>query len=70
MAPPTAIDVEGVLDTESIVLPDPLTVNGVSARRAKAGQFSAGVAAFTTSDHFKSPVSIFHLGETIMSNES
>ncbi|KAA8573985.1 hypothetical protein EYC84_005524 [Monilinia fructicola] len=55
MSPPTAIDVEGVIDTESIVIPDPLTVNGVSARRAKAGPFSAGVAAFTTSDHFKSP---------------
>ncbi|KAM0129988.1 hypothetical protein ACHAO1_008140 [Botrytis cinerea] len=55
MAPPTAIDIEGVVDTESIVLPDPLTVNGVSARRAKAGKFVAGVAAFTTSDHFKNP---------------
>ena len=60
MAPPTAIDVEGVVDTEAIVLPDPLTVNGVSARRAKAGKFVAGVAAFTTSDHFKNPVGIFY----------
>ncbi|KAB8303389.1 hypothetical protein EYC80_004818 [Monilinia laxa] len=55
MSPPTAIGVEGVIDTEPVIIPDPLTVNGVSARRAKAGQFSAGVAAFTTSDHFKSP---------------
>lgn len=70
MSPPTAIDVEGVIDTESIVIPDPLTVNGVSARRAKAGPFSAGVAAFTTSDHFKSPVGAFSLEEITMSNES
>jgi len=57
MAPPTAIDIEGVTDTQAIVLPDPLTVNGVSARRAKAGKFSYGTAAFTSSDFFKSPVS-------------
>lgn len=71
MAPPTAIDVEGVVDTEAIVLPDPLTVNGVSARRAKAGKFVAGVAAFTTSDHFKSPVGIFYprdIGHFLMSH--
>jgi aromatic amino acid aminotransferase I len=58
MAPPTAIDIEGVTDTQAIVLPDPLTVNGVSARRAKAGKFSYGTAAFTSSDFFKSLVSI------------
>lgn len=61
MSPPTAIDVEGVRNTETVVIPDPLTVNGVSARRAKAGQFIAGVAAFTTSDHFKTPVGIIFL---------
>ncbi|RAL66183.1 hypothetical protein DID88_005855 [Monilinia fructigena] len=55
MSPPTAIDVEGVTDTDSVVIPDPLTVNGVFGRRAKAGKFSAVFAAFTTSDHFKSP---------------
>ncbi|KAF4628817.1 hypothetical protein G7Y89_g9336 [Cudoniella acicularis] len=53
MAPPTAIDIEGVTDTEAIVLPDPLTLNGVSARRAKAGKLVAGTAAFTSSDFFK-----------------
>jgi hypothetical protein len=58
MAPPTAIDVEAVTDTEAIVMPDPLTVNGVSARRAKAGKLIAGVAAATSSDQFKTPVSI------------
>jgi hypothetical protein len=58
MAPPTAIDVEAVTDTEAFVIPDPLTVNGVSARRAKAGKLIAGVAAATSSDQFKTPVSI------------
>ena len=56
MAPPTAIDIEGVTDTQAIVLPDPLTINGVSARRIKAGKLVAGTAAFTSSDHFKSQV--------------
>jgi aromatic amino acid aminotransferase I / 2-aminoadipate transaminase len=58
MAPPTAVGIESVTDTQAIVLPDPLTVNGVSARRAKAGQLVAGTAAFTCSDFFKSPVSL------------
>jgi hypothetical protein len=67
MAPPTAIDIEGVTDTQAIVLPDPLTVNGVSARRAKAGKFSYGTAAFTSSDSFKSPVSpsLRHTGSVL-----
>lgn len=59
MAPPSAIDIEGVTDTQAIVLPDPLTINGVSARRTKAGKFAAGTAAFASSDQFKSDVSIF-----------
>lgn len=58
MAPPTAIDIEAVTDTQAIVLPDPLTINGVSARRAKAGKLVAGTAAFTSSDFFKSSVSL------------
>ncbi|TVY43480.1 Aromatic amino acid aminotransferase [Lachnellula occidentalis] len=57
MAPPTAIDIEGVTDTQAIVLPDPLTINGVSARRTKAGKLVAGTAAFTSSDQFKSETS-------------
>lgn len=56
---PTAIDVEGVRDTEGIAIPDPLSVCGISARRAKAGRLVAGVAAHTTSDFFKSPVCSF-----------
>jgi aromatic amino acid aminotransferase I len=65
MAPPTAIDIEGVLDTKTIVFPDPLTVNGVSARRAKAGKLIAGTAAFTSSDFFKHQVCRpFHCSQT------
>jgi aromatic amino acid aminotransferase I / 2-aminoadipate transaminase len=58
MAPPSAIsiDIEAVTDTEAIVLPDPLTVNGVASRRAKAGKLVAGTAAYTSSDFFKSSV--------------
>ncbi|KAI9720010.1 MAG: hypothetical protein M1812_003136 [Candelaria pacifica] len=55
MVPPSAIDVEAISDTTSIVFPDPLTVNGVSSRRAKAGMLNGGVAASTNSDLFKSP---------------
>jgi aromatic amino acid aminotransferase I / 2-aminoadipate transaminase len=60
MAPPSAISIgiEGVTDTEAIVLPDPLTVNGVASRRAKAGKLVAGTAAYTSSDFFKGSVSI------------
>lgn len=57
MAPPSAIDIEAVRDTEAIVLPKPLTVNGVSARRLKAGKLVAGTAAYSDSDFFKGPVS-------------
>jgi aromatic amino acid aminotransferase I len=40
------------------VLPDPLTDKGVASRRAKAGKLVAGTAAYTSSDFFKSSVSI------------
>jgi len=55
MAPPSAIEVEGVRDTEGIPQPNPLTVNGFTARRAKAGRLVAGTAAYTSSDLFKGP---------------
>jgi len=57
MAPHSAIDIEAVTDTEAISIPEALTVKGVSARRAKSGKLVAGIAAHTTSDFFKSPVS-------------
>ncbi|KAI9758788.1 MAG: oligosaccharyltransferase complex subunit epsilon [Chaenotheca gracillima] len=55
MSPPTAIEVEGASDTTGIAMPNPLTANGVSSRRAKVGKLTAGVAAWTNSDNFKSP---------------
>ena len=60
MTPPsaTAVEVVGIRDTEGIPLPDPLTVNGVSARRTKAGKLIAGTAAWASSDSFKTHVSI------------
>jgi aromatic amino acid aminotransferase I len=57
MSPPSAVDIEAVRDTEAIVLPDPLTVSGVAARRAKAGKLVAGTASYASSESFKSPVS-------------
>jgi aromatic amino acid aminotransferase I len=62
MSPPSAVEVEGVRDTEGIPLPNPLSVNGVFARRAKAGKLIAGTAAFASSDHFKGKVSEPTLG--------
>jgi aromatic amino acid aminotransferase I len=55
MAPPSAIgSIQAVSDTEAaVVVAEPLTINGVAARRAKAGKLIAGVAAYTTSDFFK-----------------
>ena len=53
---PSAIEVavEGTRDVEAVILPDPpLTVQGVSARRAKAGKLIAGTAAYSNSDFFK-----------------
>lgn len=59
MAPPPAaieVEVKGVTDISSVVIPDPLTVNDVPHRRAKAPKMSGGVAAHASSDMFKSPV--------------
>ena len=59
MAPPSAIDIRGVSDTQSIVVPlvlKPVTVDVVVANREKAGKMVAGVAALTSSDMYKTPV--------------
>lgn len=58
MAPPSAIDIRGLTDTESLILPDPLTVNDVNERRAKAPKLVAGVAAATSSELFKNKVCV------------
>ena len=55
MAPPSAIDAQSVTDTQTATLSGPLSINGVSARRAKAPQISGGIAAHASSDMFKSP---------------
>ncbi|SLM40106.1 aromatic aminotransferase [Lasallia pustulata] len=57
MAPPTAIDtnVQGVTDTQAIVMPDPLTTENVAGRRLKVPKMSLGVAAFASSDMWKTP---------------
>jgi branched-subunit amino acid transport protein len=56
MGHPATIDVEGVSDTKAIVIPNLLTVNGLSTHRAKAPKLVAGVAAWTSSDMFKTLV--------------
>jgi len=56
MGHPATVDMEGVSDTKAIVIPNPLTVNGLSAHRAKAPKLVAGVAAWTSSDMFKTLV--------------
>lgn len=56
---PSAIEVKGIRDTEGIPITVPeteiSTVNGFTTRRAKAGKFVAGTAAYATSDFFKGP---------------
>lgn len=60
MPPPSAIgngfEAEAITDTEAIVVPNPLTVKAVAARRIKAGRLVAKTAAATSSDLFKTPV--------------
>lgn len=63
MVPPAAIEIEAIEDTEAITLPDPLTIDAVSARRAKAGKLVAGTASSASSDVFKGVVSIISLSE-------
>ncbi|KAK6582378.1 hypothetical protein PZA11_004786 [Diplocarpon coronariae] len=57
MSPPSASSGGPRPDTDAVP-PGPWTetsVNGISARRHKAGKLVAGTAAYTTSDFFKSP---------------
>jgi aromatic amino acid aminotransferase I len=58
MSPPAPLDVDlvGVTDTTAVPVPDPLTVNGIPAWRAKTAKMPTGVAAACSSDMFKSPV--------------
>lgn len=66
MTPPAMdVDVEGVTDTSSILIPNPVLANGpthavfsvndIAPHRAKSAPMPQGVAPFTSSDMFKSP---------------
>jgi hypothetical protein len=52
-----APDIADTSDTQ-VVTPKPLTVNGLVVHRAKAPKLVAGVAALTSSDNFKTTVSL------------
>lgn len=56
MAPPSATDFHGTMDTQIATFSDKLSVNGVPARRSKGSKMSGGIAAHACSDMFKSPV--------------
>ena len=45
MAPPSAIEVQSVTDTQPASFIGPLSVNGVPARRAKAPKIGRGIVA-------------------------
>ena len=65
MVPPTTLDVQGMTDTQIATFSDPLSVNGVAARRSKVPKISGGVAAHASSDMFKSPVRVMWLLEWV-----
>lgn len=46
--------------------PEPLTIEGIKARRAKAGKLVAGTAAYSDSDMFKSPVRLTPIVTTVV----
>lgn len=56
MAPPTATEPQGAMDTQIATFSDKLSVNGVPARRSKGLKFGGGIAAHASSDMFKNPV--------------
>jgi aromatic amino acid aminotransferase I len=55
MSPPSAIDVDvqAIDDTTAITVPNPLTLDSVSSRRAATGKLIAGVAAVANVEQFK-----------------
>ncbi|MCJ1378163.1 Aromatic/aminoadipate aminotransferase 1 [Xylographa soralifera] len=55
MAPPTAIDLQSVTDTQVATISGPLSVNGVPARRNKAPKMDGGLVAASSSEMFKGP---------------
>lgn len=55
MAPPSALDMGGISDTQIATFTDKLSVNGIPARRSKAPKMPVGIAAHASSDMYKSP---------------
>jgi hypothetical protein len=55
MSPPSAIDVDvqAIDDTTAITIPNPLTLEDVTARREATGKLIAGVAAVANVEQFK-----------------
>lgn len=58
MSPPAPVDAacQQGTSTSSAPVYGPLTVDGVSAWRSKAASMPKGVAPYTSSDFFKTPV--------------
>lgn len=61
MGSPSVIDVTALSDAQNLSFSGHLTVNSVPARRSKAPAMSGAVAAFVSSDMFKTPVCICYL---------
>lgn len=53
---PSAFEPHAIADTQTTNFVDWLSVNGVEARRSKAPKLNGGIAAYASSDMFKSPV--------------
>lgn len=57
MAPPGAIEVEAITDTQGVTLPNPLTApvkeNDIYGRRRKTEKSAWGIAAPTDSDKYR-----------------
>jgi aromatic amino acid aminotransferase I len=57
MAPPSAIEVEAVTDTSSVIIPNPLSVpiksNDILGRRKKSDKKQWGTAAPADTSHFR-----------------
>ncbi|KAL8693806.1 MAG: hypothetical protein Q9218_001454, partial [Villophora microphyllina] len=55
MAPPSALDVTALTDTQAATFVERLNINGVEARRNKAPPLSTAVATYASSEMFKGP---------------
>lgn len=61
MGSPSGVDVTEVADAQNLSFSGHLTVDGVPARRSRAPAMSGSVAAFVSSDTFKTPVCVRYL---------